>query len=265
DTINCATLQPDGKVLVGGLFQRLNNVLSPKIARLNPDGSVDANFQSQFDAAGNVNVIVVLTNGSVLVGGSFTASGHTNFVCLNRDGSIVSSFATSLSDGGVVNSILVQPDQRVLIAGTFTAVNGVTRNRICRLNGDGSVDFSFDPGPGTDGPIYTLCLASNGTIIVGGRFGRLRGTAMNYLGALNVDGSLAQTFAPGEGPNDAVYSLAADNNAILVGGRFTQFNQQSRGRIARISVDGELDPSFSTTQSLGDSVFTALPLGNSNV
>jgi uncharacterized delta-60 repeat protein len=265
DTINCATLQPDGKILVGGLFQHFNNVPSPKIARLNVDGSIDTNFQSHFDTTGNVNAIALLTNGLVLVGGAFTAQEHTNLVRLNADGTLDPSFITSVSVEGVVNTILVQPDQRVLIAGTFTAVNGVMRNGICRLNQDGIVDLTFDPGPGVDGPVYTLCLMTNGTIVLGGRFNTLQGTAMNFLGALNADGSLARTFAPGTGPNDAVYSLALDSGAILVGGRFTQFNGQPRGRIARILLDGELDPSFGSTTGLGDSAFTVLPIGGSNV
>jgi uncharacterized delta-60 repeat protein len=265
DTINCAALQPNGKLLVGGLFQRFNTVPSQKIARLNVDGSIDTNFQSHFDTAGNVNAIAVLTNGSVLVGGAFTAQEHTNLVRLNSDGTLDSAFIASVSAQGVVNSILIQPDQRVLIAGTFTAVNGVTRNGICRLNQDGMVDLTFNPGPGTDGPIYTLCLVTNSTIVLGGRFSTLQGTAMNYLGALNADGSLARTFAPGTGPNDAVYSLAPDNGTILVGGRFTQFNGQPRGRIARILLDGELDASFGSTNGLGDSAFTVLPISGSNV
>jgi uncharacterized delta-60 repeat protein len=265
DIINCTTLQPDGKLLVGGLFQRFNNVPSPKIARLNVDGSMDTNFQSHFDTAGNVNAIAVLTNGLMLVGGAFTAEEHTNLVRLNADGTLDSSFVTSVSAEGVVNAILIQPDQRVLIAGTFTAVNGVTRNGICRLNQDGMVDLTFDPGPGADGPIYTLCLATNSTIVLGGRFSKLQGTSMNYLGALNADGSLARTFAPGMSPNDAVYSLAPDNGSILVGGRFTQFNGQPRGRIARILLDGQLDPSFGSTNGLGDSAFTVIPISGSNV
>jgi uncharacterized delta-60 repeat protein len=265
DTINCAAIQPDGKVLVGGLFQRLNNVLCPKIARLNPDGSNDTNFCSNFDADGNVNAIAVLTNGSVMVGGAFTVMGQTNLVRLYADGTIDSSFHAPLNDGGVVNSIVVQPDQRVLLGGSFTSISGVARNGIGRLNVDGTIDFTFDPEPGADGPIYALCLTTNGAIVVGGRFGALRGSPMNYLGALAPDGSLAAGFAPGTGPNDAVYSLAADGDSIMVGGRFTQFNGEPRGRIARISISGELDPNFTATPGLGNSVFTVLRVGASNV
>ncbi len=38
------TLQPDGKILVFGNFQLINGVLKNQIARLNPDGSLDASF-----------------------------------------------------------------------------------------------------------------------------------------------------------------------------------------------------------------------------
>ena len=45
-------------------------------------------------------------------------------------------------------SVAVQPDGKVLIGGDFTTVNGTNRNGIARLNADGSLDSSFNPGTG---------------------------------------------------------------------------------------------------------------------
>ena len=46
-----------------------------------------------------------------------------------------------------VFSIAVQTDGKILIGGFFTTLNGgtVTRNRIARLNTDGTVDTTFNP------------------------------------------------------------------------------------------------------------------------
>ena len=49
-----------------------------------------------------------------------------------------------------VQAIVVQPDGKILIAGSFTSLspNGgaaVTRNRIARLNADGTLDTAFNP------------------------------------------------------------------------------------------------------------------------
>src|SRR3954469_6143342 len=51
---------------------------------------------------------------------------------------------------GQIRVIVVQPDGKILIGGDFTTVapNGgpvVTRNRIARLNPDGSLDAAFNP------------------------------------------------------------------------------------------------------------------------
>src|SRR3984893_11207051 len=51
---------------------------------------------------------------------------------------------------GLVRVIVVQPDGKILLGGDFTTLspNGgvaVTRNRIARLNPDGTLDTAFDP------------------------------------------------------------------------------------------------------------------------
>ena len=50
-----------------------------------------------------------------------------------------------------VQSLAVEPDDRILVGGFFTAINGVGRSRIARLNTNGSVDLTFDPGLGCVG------------------------------------------------------------------------------------------------------------------
>ena len=42
-------------------------------------------------------------------------------------------------------SIAIQSNGKILIGGSFTTVGGVTRNRIARLNSDGTLDSSLNP------------------------------------------------------------------------------------------------------------------------
>ena len=53
-------------------------------------------------------------------------------------------------NGTVVTSV-VQTDGRIVIGGSFTAFNGIARNRIARLNSDGTLDPRYDPGAGFNG------------------------------------------------------------------------------------------------------------------
>src|SRR6266403_2173920 len=74
-TINVVVVQPDGKILIGGAFTTLSPnggaaVTRNHIARLNPDGTLDA-FNP--NANGIVYAIAVQADGKILAGGQFTS------------------------------------------------------------------------------------------------------------------------------------------------------------------------------------------------
>jgi hypothetical protein len=60
---------------------------------------------------------------------------------------------------------------QVVIGGDFTiGQRDVNLNGVARLNSDGSVDTSFNPGVGPDGTVNAVALDSVGNVIIGGRF-----------------------------------------------------------------------------------------------
>ena len=74
-----------------------------------------------------------------------------NTLCFHSRGAagdVDLSFNPSLSANAYVFAVTVQPDGKVLVGGQFTAVNGTSRNNIARLNANGSLDSSFNPGTG---------------------------------------------------------------------------------------------------------------------
>jgi uncharacterized delta-60 repeat protein len=86
-------LQPDGKVLIGGYFNSVNNTPRSGIARLNSDGSLDTAFQNGMAGADAPAVLslVLQLDGKVLVGGGFTSvNGVTRYriARLNANGSV---------------------------------------------------------------------------------------------------------------------------------------------------------------------------------
>src|SRR5260370_34133087 len=55
--------------------------------------------------------------------------------------------------GGIypdVFSVAVQVDGKILVGGAFLTLGGQSRNYIGRLNADGTLDTSFNPGAGLD-------------------------------------------------------------------------------------------------------------------
>ena len=98
-----------------------------------------------------------------------------------------------------VLALAVQADGKILVGGDFTTLGGggtgtTTRNQIGRLNADGSLDTSFDPG--ADGDVSALAVQADGKILVGGPFTTLGGggtgtTTRNHIGRLtNTDAAL---------------------------------------------------------------------------
>lgn len=64
-------LQPDGKVVIGGKFETMNGVARKRIARLMPDGALDAGFDPGSGANYTVYAVALQPDGRVLIGGAF--------------------------------------------------------------------------------------------------------------------------------------------------------------------------------------------------
>ena len=87
------------------------------------------------------------------------------------------AFQPQLGAGGEVDSFAVESDGKLLIGGSFTVINGTSRNRIARLNADGSLDSGFDPGTGINSGVSSIALQSDGKIVIGGYFTVVDGAA----------------------------------------------------------------------------------------
>src|SRR5438874_13193363 len=63
--------------------------------------------------------------------------------------------------GGVDQSVFaltLQSDGRLIITGDFTNVNGSLRGGVARLNSNGALDQSFDPGTGANDEVHAVAL-----------------------------------------------------------------------------------------------------------
>jgi uncharacterized delta-60 repeat protein len=144
---------------VGGQF-------SGKIIQLNIDGTTDTDFSvgAGFeDSIGNnprVSSIKIQEDGKVLVGHWFQEYDGVNcgkgLTRLNSDGTLDETFNSELFDDdwsdthsddsnhlGGVNSIAIQDDGKIIAGGWFDNANGTWKNKIARINTDGSTDDTF--------------------------------------------------------------------------------------------------------------------------
>src|SRR5438477_418845 len=98
---------------------------------------------------------------------------------------------------GVVFVVVVQPDGKILIGGDFTTLspNGgaaVTRNRIARLNPDGTLD-AFNPN--ANGTVYSIAVQADGKILASGGFSSIGGQPRNRIARLSNDTAALQNLA----------------------------------------------------------------------
>jgi len=248
--VNAIVVQPDGKVLLGGLFGTLSGggTVRNHIARIDIDGSVDATFNP--NANGWVRALAVQADGKVLLGGEFTtlnggATPRNRVARLNADGSVDAAFNPDAS--GVVRALAVQRDGKILLGGEFTSLAGgaTPRNRIARLNTNGGVDTAFNPN--ANGTVLAFAVQPDGKILLGGLFTTLSGgaTPRNYIARLHADGSVDAAFNPDA--NNYVSTLAVQpDGKILLSGLFTTLDAGAtpRNRIARLNADGSVDTAF---------------------
>jgi len=246
--VNSIVVQSDGKVLIGGYFFTFDGTNRNGIARLNANGTLDTSF-SFTQAQASVSSMALQPNGKVVIGGGITVNGtnHNTIARLNADGSLDSDFnpTTYGYPNGGVTSVVVQSDGKVVIGGGFIAVNSVGRNRIARLNADGSLDGSFNPdiGPGNFFGVWAVGLQSDGKLLIGGDFTTIRGQSRKAIARLNADGSLDVSFHPGMSVGASSVVVQPDGK-VLVGDVFTFINGTNRYASTRLNANGSLDSTF---------------------
>jgi uncharacterized delta-60 repeat protein len=263
--IYTTAIQSDGKIIIGGNFTAYNGTARNRIARLNTDGSLDASFNPGTGTNGYIATTAIQSDGKIIIGGQFTSYNGTarNYIArLNTDGTLDAGFnpGAGASNQFLATSILtaaIQSDGKIIIGGDFVSYNGTARNRIARLNTDGTLDASFNPGTGANSYILTTAIQSDGKIIIGGAFTSYDGTARNYVARLNTDGILDAGFNPGTGANQFIQTTVIQSDGkIIIGGWFTSYDGTVINRIARLNSDGTLDAGFNPGTGANSTIYT---------
>jgi uncharacterized delta-60 repeat protein len=256
-SVYVVVVQPDGKILIGGDFTTLSPnggaaVARNRIARLNPDGTVDTAFNP--NANGTILSIAVQADGKILAGGQFIIIGgqtRNRIARLEATTGLADSFDPNAN--GIVRSIAVQADGKILAGGDFNGANsigGQARNFIARLDATTGLADSFDPN--ANNTVNAIAVQADGKILTGGAFNQSFGTptiggqTRNYIARLDAATGLADSFDPNA--NQYVSSIAVQaDGKILAGGNFNGANSiggQTRNRIARLDATTGAADSF---------------------
>jgi len=154
------------------------------------------------------------------------------------------------------NNAVEDSSGRIIFVGAFTTYSGLPFNRIVRINGDASVDNTFNIGTGFDNPVTEVVLQPDGKILIGGNFSSYNGTPVNKIIRLNSDGTVDGTFNSGTGFDQVVYTISIQSDGkILVGGFFSQYNGVPYNRLIRLNSDGSVDNSFTIGTGFNNTIF----------
>ncbi len=154
----------------------------------------------------------------------------------------------NIGPNGIVNDYIGLPNGKIIIIGNFSHYNGVPRQCIARINSDGTLDDSFNPGIGAsiyDGSppfLSAVELTSDGKILIGGNFEMYNDVENKILVRLNSDGTYDPTFSTGgifnsfDPMDNGIHDIeVTDSGKIFVCGSIG---------LVKLNADGSHDNSF---------------------
>ncbi len=261
------------KVLVGGGF--MNFGTDPPLSnleRLQSDGSIDWSFHRGSGLNASPEDIVVMTDNRILVAGDhsrYNGSFVPRIIRLLPDGERDLSYPVGSGPNDIVRGMELMSDGRLVIFGNFTQVNGTARPGLARLNADGSLDTSFDPGTGfpPNTGIFDLAVMDDGKVVIVGNFTEVSGIPRTGVARLNVNGSIDTSFAPtvidvaGDLRVHAVVAAHTPDDRIWIAGDLTEVNGVPRARVACLTESGALDLSFDPGTGHPSSVIKGIERG----
>ncbi|MEO8068589.1 MAG: delta-60 repeat domain-containing protein [Flavobacteriales bacterium] len=257
NAVQAIAVQPDGKILVGGLFSEYDGTAKPGLVRLMSNGAIDGTFSSPA-VLGGISTLALQSNGRILVGGSGVAvvNGFTaNIVRLNANGSLDSGFDVDPGPNGTVLSSAVQADGRVMAGGFFSAYHGTQPMYLARVETTGSKDAGFLGGTGTSAAVRSIVIQPDGKIVIAGSFTMYNGNTSTRIARLLTTGALDGGFTATSGANSIVHALALQaDGKVLLGGLFTTYGGVSCNRVARLLANGNLDPGYDAGTGANDMV-----------
>jgi uncharacterized delta-60 repeat protein len=200
---NAISIQPDGKIILGGRFTQVQGVARNYLARLNADGSLDTNF----DPGPGTNYYIwdaaLQPDGRIVIGGQFIeydGMPRSSIARVMPDGALDVTFDPGSGASPIILSLGLQPDGRIMAGGSFLSYNGTGRNRIARIKGTARAGIRVMLDGPYNGGLMSDALRTLPTFPLTEPF-----TSMGYSGA---------TYVPGATIPTSVLSVTG-NNAIV--------------------------------------------------
>jgi uncharacterized delta-60 repeat protein len=251
--VNDIRIQSDGKIIAVGAFTTYSGSTRNRIVRLNTNGTYDTTFNIGTGLNNTANCVAIQSDGKILVGGATITqySGSligTGSLRINTDGTRDNTFNTGVGflTTSTVNSIDIQSDGKIVVGGAFTSYSGSTVTRLTRLNDNGSVDTTFNPGT-INNEVFAVKIQPDQKILIQGQFTTVSGSTRNRIARVLSNGQVDTSYDVGTGINTAaainMFSLDTSGN-VYVGGAFTTYSGSTVNRFVKTTPSGTIDGTF---------------------
>lgn len=247
--VNKIMLQSDGKIIVGGLFDYVDNTQKHSIARLNADGTIDNTYNSAnvLISTSRILDIEFQSDGKALIGGRIGSSGGV-LMRLDVEGNVDAGFDTNYELGDFnINEIAVNSDDSFLVGGYIISEYSVN---LRQFEKDGIIndDASISVGGVSWASVRTIETIDPITSYIGGSFTDVNNVQAYSLAKVGASGSVDQNYnyhftASGRYSSAIVNGIhLIDENTMLVHGAFSKLENQSVFGIAKINLMAPLAP-----------------------
>jgi hypothetical protein len=153
---------------------------------------------------------------------------------------------------GYIRTIM-HSDGKILVHGNFTKFDDQPAGYITRLNADGTIDPTFNPGGA--GADFVISYASYNEVtkkyLLCGTFKKFNGVAAESLVMLNYDGSVDQSFVPkkfvGGFPD---FTKQLNDGLCLIGGYFKTYDGVNRQGFLILNDKGEIADGYNNVGNL---------------
>lgn len=137
--VSTLTMQPDGKVLVGGFFERWNGAVAERMVRLNTNGSVDGSFAAPvFDST--PQIMLHQPSGAVVVGGFFSSPAQA-LTRLTSTGAVDTTWNPGGTPLGAIYALAQDATGSLFVGGNFFNYAGSSSRPVVRVAGGGGDSY----------------------------------------------------------------------------------------------------------------------------
>jgi len=266
NAVYSVVVDPDDRLIVGGLFTQYASTTANRFTRLNSDGTLDTTFNTALGTGFNdaVRSFVRESSGSYLIVGDFTSFDGTSvgrIARISEDGVLDTTFNTNIGTGFTFPAFSINDlgDGTYIVTGTFNAFNGSSHTGIIKIDADGNIvpefvgNFSSQAGIASLNPVDGSIIVNNGFSLFynGTNIAAGAGTGGSFVSIDTTTGALRSVIPLGTKFNSYALPTVMPDGSYIVAGQFTSYNGVTANRIIKLTATGVVDPVFATNVGTG--------------